>query len=245
MKFVFSIVSHGQRSEVEALLESLERWVVIGPHSLELIITNNLGDSDWKVKCSSIVVKTINNPRPKGFGDNHNSAFSTVSCDVFCVVNPDIVFIKDFDLNVLASVAGRKCIASPNILESDFSPADFRRADLTPVNLLRRKFFQTRQNVDLDFDWIAGMFLVFPSDFFRDIKGFDTRYFMYVEDCDICRTASKYNGELKVLEALVVCHHAQRQSRRSLKHFRWHVASLLRFWLKNLWEYSSRFRSVE
>ena len=33
---------------------------------------------------------TIQNIRPKGFGDNHNSAFSAYDSDFFFIVNPDI-----------------------------------------------------------------------------------------------------------------------------------------------------------
>lgn len=50
------------------------------------------------------------------------------------------------------------------------------------MNLLQRKFLKNNME---KFDWLAGMFLVVNSTSFKKLQGFDTVFFMYVEDCDL------------------------------------------------------------
>lgn len=232
MKFVFSVVSHGHRDEVRQLLDSLAQKVMLGSHSLRVIVTNNLPDADWEFQSEKFSVRTIHNLRPKGFGENHNTAFSVEECDVFCVVNPDIIFIENFYFEKVADALMANEAVSPVILETDLRVADFRRRDLSLRNLILRRFGMGDVSEPEDFEWLAGMFLCFPKDWFQKIKGFDTRYFMYVEDCDICRSVVKQGGTLGVISEMRVCHQAKRQSRKSIKHMRWHLTSLIKYWLK-------------
>jgi GT2 family glycosyltransferase len=78
-------------------------------------------------------------------------------------------------------------------------------------------------------EWAAGMFLLFNSEKFRSIGGFDTRYFMYLEDADICRRLNFAGFPTIVVPEITVIHDARRATGRSLQHFHWHLSSLLRF----------------
>jgi GT2 family glycosyltransferase len=80
------------------------------------------------------------------------------------------------------------------------------------------------------FDWLAGMFLVVNSISFRKLQGFDTDFFMYVEDCDLSMRARKAGMKIGDLEGFSVVHDARRASTKSFKHLRWHITSLLRYW---------------
>ena len=53
---------------------------------------------------------------------------------------------------------------------------------------------------------------------------------MYVEDCDLCMRARQANMNLAEIEDLTVIHDARRASRKSFKHFKWHISSLLKYW---------------
>ena len=83
-------------------------------------------------------------------------------------------------------------------------------------------------------EWVGGMFMLFSSSAYAQIAGFDERYFMYVEDVDVCTRL--WNAGLKVMACpcAVVIHEARRASRRSWGHLRWHITSLLRYFSRYL-----------
>jgi GT2 family glycosyltransferase len=104
------------------------------------------------------------------------------------------------------------------------------------MRVLRRIFGQRlRPDYSLDgdvpfaVDWAAGMFLLFDSAAYRSVGGFDERYFMYLEDADICHRLWAKGRRVIAAPSVSVVHDAQRASRRSLKHMRWHGASMARF----------------
>jgi GT2 family glycosyltransferase len=74
------------------------------------------------------------------------------------------------------------------------------------------------------------MFVVFRQDAFLKIDGFDERrFFMYLEDADICRRLLDNGWKTLINPSEQVIHMAQRASRRNLKHMRWHAVSAFRF----------------
>jgi N-acetylglucosaminyl-diphospho-decaprenol L-rhamnosyltransferase len=79
-------------------------------------------------------------------------------------------------------------------------------------------------------DWVAGMFVVYRRDAFKQVKGFDDkRFFMYLEDADICRRLAKAGWLVFLNPDSQVFHFAQRKSRTNFMHMRWHIISLLRY----------------
>jgi GT2 family glycosyltransferase len=78
--------------------------------------------------------------------------------------------------------------------------------------------------------WIPGLFMLFRSEAYREIGGFDERFFMYGEDFDICARTQLAGWKLQVAEDLLARHDAQRASRSSHRHLYWHVTSLLKVW---------------
>src|SRR5687767_11624034 len=88
-----SIVSHGQNKLVNRLLADLgERCSTV----LNVILTENIPDPvPLDFALSKHRLERILNPRPKGFGANHNAAFARSTAQFFFVVNPDIRLIVD------------------------------------------------------------------------------------------------------------------------------------------------------
>lgn len=229
MKLVFSIVSHGQQELVARFLCSLDQFVFSNTHSLKIIITENTGDI-VEYNSQKFDLICIRNLRPKGFGANHNAAFEKEDSDYFFIINPDIRFHNKFDLNeiILAMTEQSLDIASPKILNIEGQVEDYKRADLTLQNLVKRKLRIAKLE---KFEWLAGMFLITKSKSFRKLYGFDTDFFMYVEDCDLCMRARKHTMSLSSLEKYSVIHDARRASRHSVSHLRWHISSLLKYWM--------------
>ena len=77
----------------------------------------------------------------------------------------------------------------------------------------------------------TGCFMFFRTAAFMDLGGFDERFFMYLEDCDIARRAAE---KYKVLHYPManVYHLWERGSKKSKKLLLIHMKSILLYFLK-------------
>ena len=228
MKILISIVSHNQQALCGRLLRSIDNFLQSNLHDVIIVLTENTLIENLN-KSERFQTYNINNLRPKGFSTNHNATFERFESDIFIIVNPDIILDETFDLDLMVKllIMDELDILSPQIVGVSGAVEDYKRADLTFTNLLKRKFF--KNNVE-KFDWLAGMFLVVNSASFKKLQGFDADFFMYVEDCDLSMRARKAGIKIGDIEGFSVVHDARRASTKSFKHFRWHITSLLRYW---------------
>jgi N-acetylglucosaminyl-diphospho-decaprenol L-rhamnosyltransferase len=233
-QITLSIVSHAQGPLIRSLLSDL---ALLPQQNFEVIITVNVPEDETHFQGYPFPLTITRNLFPKGFGSNHNAAFGLSSSRWFAVVNPDIR-ISNLDLeDLIAPFQNPSIVAvAPVVLSPDGNVEDSARRFPTLARLAKRAIFGRR---DLDYqvgntpclvDWVAGMFIVFRREAFRDIGGFDAqRFFMYMEDADICRRIHDKGWKVAVNPDTKVTHMAQRASHSSLKHMRWHAVSAFRF----------------
>ena len=81
----------------------------------------------------------------------------------------------------------------------------------------------------IEVDWVAGMFMLFRSEDFREVGGFDERFFLYYEDVDICRRLLSRGQRCVFQPDASVIHHARRASRRDLRLMGIHASSAARY----------------
>lgn len=228
-----SIVSHGQGDLVRLLLEDLRRLAV---PDLSLILTLNIPEDEaWIPQSEKLPVQIIRNARPLGFGANHNQAFAQSDDEIFIVANPDLR-LKDASFADLSRGLADPQVAAcaPLVLGPDGSVQDSARrfpslAKLAHRVLLRQRNADYPPDATAEVDWVAGMLVLFRSAAFRQIGGFDERYFMYLEDADICRRLHAAGWKVMYRPCATVVHDARRNSHRSLRHLSWHVRSMARF----------------
>ena len=233
-----SIVSHGQGKLIVSLLSDLLRLYEDESASFEIILTFNISeDEEFLKQFKRLDIKIIRNQKVKGFGANHNAAFLQSNSNYFAVVNPDILvnsldfrdLLAPFQIPEVAAVA-------PLVLSGEGKVEDSARRFPTLLRFVSRVLIR-RRNPDYQIDsvphvvdWVAGMFVVFKKDAYQAIGGFDDRrFFMYLEDADICRRLGEKSWKTLINPNVRVIHMAQRASRRNLKHMRWHLVSAFRF----------------
>lgn len=229
-----SIVTHGHGK----LIERLTNQLLLLPVAKQIIITRNIPET-LSLPCSPKLF-VIDNLQPQGFGTNHNAAFKHCTQPFFCVLNPDIEFQENPFPYLLKTIETQQAaLVSPQILSSDGLPEDSIRHFPTIGSLFAkllhgaegRHSIPSNQAV-IHPNWIAGMFMLFRTADFAAINGFDERYFLYYEDVDICARLHKANKTIVTDLSASVIHHAQRASRKNLRHMRWHLASMIRYlWL--------------
>jgi N-acetylglucosaminyl-diphospho-decaprenol L-rhamnosyltransferase len=229
-----SIVSHGQSYLVRHLLDDLAE---LPQQNFEVLITINIPEDESPYQGYPFPISIIRNVAAKGFGANHNFAFSRCLTPWFAVVNPDIR-IESLDLQVLISPFQSHIVAAvaPVVLSTQGKVEDSARRFPTFTRFVKRIIFK-RRNADYQVrehpysvDWVAGMFVVFRRDAFQEIGGFDDRrFFMYLEDAEICKRIATKGWKVIVNPDAKIIHMAQRASRRNLRHMRWHAVSAFRY----------------
>lgn len=178
-----SIVSHGQLDLVRPLLEELDRFS--RGMVAKVVLTLNIPEADALAGLHwGFEVERIENPAPMGFGANHNQAFGRCATPWFLVLNPDIRFDRDVLQPLVAQARPDSGLLTPRILEPGKPEPEQHRALITPHEILvRRRPGYVRPAVP---HWIPGLFMLFRSDAYREIGGFDERFFMYGEDSEWC-----------------------------------------------------------
>lgn len=162
--------------------------------------------------------------------------------DFFLTLNPDVIISASMFVDMMDLVKILPCQLFTIDLYKD---AEFNNPEqslrLFPtwknlVNLILNKPVCLAYNKEslsnyAQVDWASGAFLGFRSSLYEMLKGFDTRYFMYYEDVDICYRA-KYHFEESVhfFKEIKAVHFGAYQNRKFLsKHFRWYMSSLIKF----------------
>jgi N-acetylglucosaminyl-diphospho-decaprenol L-rhamnosyltransferase len=229
-----SIVSHGQNSLVNELLRDIGRHCA---SDVSLVLTQNIPEEvSFCREALPAPVHIIRNERPKGFGANHNAAFVGCKSRYFCVMNPDLRLAAD-PFPMLLETLGHStaAVAGPLVRTPAGALEDSARRFPT-VNVLLKKMLGSPCAPDyphdagpVPADWVAGMFMLFCSDAYRAIGGFDERYFLYYEDVDICRRVRKIGRLVYYDPRVTVIHDARRASRRNPRLALHHLASALRF----------------
>ena len=230
-----SIVSHGQLELIRPLLDQLDRFS--RGTTAKVLLTLNIPEPDalaggqWGFPLERIV-----NAQPMGFGANHNQAFAQCDTPWFLVLNPDIRFDADVLAPLVAHATPDAGLLAPRILEPGRTTPEQHRAIITPREILTRR--RPGYAIPAEPAWIPGLFMLFRSEAYRQIGGFDERFFMYGEDFDICARLRLAGWRIRIAEHLQTRHEAQRASRTSFRHLYWHVTSLLKVWTSPaFWRY--------
>ena len=228
-----SIVSHRHGALVHELLRDIER----SREAVEVLLTINSEEPlPFQPDTFGFPVKLIVNPRPRGFGANHNAAFRQSSGGHFCVLNPDIRFDSDpFPALRRALEDETIGVAAPVVLSPAGEIEDSARKYPTLLSVAKKAFARVPT---LDYaiggepfspDWVAGMCMLFRREVFARAGGFDERYFLYYEDVDLCRRLNRLGYRAQLVPEARVVHDARRHSHGNLRHLVWHVSSLLRY----------------
>lgn len=203
------------------------------PEVSRIVITQNVAEAveypaDPKLEVCS-------NKVPCGYGANQNAAFARAATPFFCVLNPDIRIEKNPFPALLAAMQDNQVAASAPVIASPAGQQeDSARKFPTVLSLLGKAAGvgdgtyadrEARENPD----WLAGMFLLLRASTFREIDGFDEKYFLYYEDVDLCWRLRKNGYVLRQVQEVTAVHDAQRASRREWQHGRRHLASMARF----------------
>lgn len=230
-----SIISHSHGAMVERLVAEL----LTCPEIEQILVTRNIPESLDLPKDDRILV--LDNIVPVGFASNHNRAFHHCTQLYFCPLNPDIQLLGNPFPPLLAAMENTEAaIVAPLVRNPSGSLEDSLRSFPTLYSLLLKalKVSDGRCNIKegqsvVYPEWVAGMFMLFRSSNFRQLDGFDPKFFLYYEDVDICVRTWKAGMKVLACPSVSVIHDAQRASHRNLRFLRWHISSMARYFYKH------------
>lgn len=242
-----SLVSHKNTQEIKHLISTLtkDRSGI----KFQIIITDNLNDNLIENQFPNCHI--LRNKHPQGFAHNHNTAFHHAKGRYFCILNPDIVFVENVFEKLIALIEkGEADIVAPVVVDQNGLVQDSFRDMPTPSELVRRRLRRQESEISLSLDsdtispdWIAGMFLLMKAETFRQLGGFDEKFFLYFEDVDFCTRTRLQRFSLLVDTRTRVQHDAHRSSRKNVKYLFWHLQSAYRFFTSSIYYQAKKNRS--
>ena len=238
-KLLISIVSHGQLELVNDLLSDLalcdlEQCIIV----VRSNITENLEISAQNLDC-----RHVKNLRPAGFSCNHNRNFEMTKSKYFAVLNPDLKIVDPqiFQKLICVMEDNTESLVCPRIVDRNGHIQDSARNFPKFLELLRRICYGRTEKAGDDanikvekvrkVDWSAGMFHLYPSSLYLQMKGFDEKYFLYCEDVDMGLRLKRKGFSTLVCESTSVEHDARRDSHKSMKFLFYHLRSYVRLYL--------------
>ena len=238
MNIDLSVVSHRQGALASLMLQDVSG----SPEIATAQLTLNLPEPDTLVP-QWPQLRTRLNPQPLGFATNHNQAFASCKQPFFCVANPDLRLpINPFPALLRGMEDPQVGLIAPIVLNPAGALEDSARHFPTPQGLIRKAFGKEDGRYNLEpnlkgaprpVDWVAGMFLLFRAEAFRDVGGFDANFHLYYEDVDICARMWRAGWKVIVSPQATVVHDAQRASRQNPQYMAWHAASMGRYFFKH------------
>ncbi len=197
-------------------------------------------------------VKIVQNEKPYGFGFNNNLGVQSANGECVALLNPDVI-LKERAIDVLYEYVQHNDFAGivvPKLLNTDGTLQRSVRRFISPNILLGRLL--TRGNdltnntavqkylcEDIDRDvkqninWSVGAALFMRRETYKTLGGFDTDYFLYMEDEDLCLRAWKQGCSVMYLPNSEVVHNHIRLTYKSLSHVFMHLRSMLTFFRKH------------
>ncbi|WP_221931600.1 glycosyltransferase [Palleronia caenipelagi] len=205
-----------------------------------VILRENTGELAHQMPAHVDVVSNLN---PVGFGENHNRSFEMAGlddADWFVICNPDVTGTEDqlADLLGRAEAEGETLVA-PLLWNNRTEQWDHNvrpRLSLWSLGLSflgqsHHSRYAAEDTSDLQYAyWASGAFIAIRAGLFRKLGGFDERYFMYMEDVDLCDRARALDVRVRFYPDIRMfhnCAHANKSA--SNRKFRHHLRSVFRY----------------
>lgn len=237
-----SIVTYNDIDRAPITIDSVIKNTKKYPLKLYVIDNNSTdGTADYIEKNGQAVV--VKSSKNVGFGAAHNIALTQELGKYHFVINPDITVNSDVISEMVDYFENNPDVvmAMPKILSEDGSeqklPKErptFKRLFLGRLSKkIRGEYVWADRDIDAptEIDFCTGCFFCIRTDVFKSLKGFDQRYFMYLEDVDLALSAKQF-GKVVMIPQVAVTHVWERTSSKSLKYLIIHIVSSFKFLFK-------------
>ena len=235
------------QEEVETLQKTIDCFLEI-PCDKRLFLVDNSPTDILKDQFKHPEIIYFFVGKNKGFGKGHNLVLGQIQqlSKYHLILNPDIVFKPQVIPHLIRELEHNKSVAmiSPKVVYPDGALQFTCRMHPTVLELISRRLGVNKQyvqkksyrNLDLSKpfypEFIHGCFLLFNTNDFIQINGFDERYFLYMEDADISRKIAEIGKRILYQPTETVEHLHRRESAKSVNLFLIHMSSAFKYFKK-------------
>lgn len=208
IKLSYCVVTYNSEDKIEKLINNLEN-VTPQMYTFNIYVVDN-GSTDGTVKKVENKVKEFENIKliipdeNKGFGGGNNMVLQYLDSNYHVLVNPDISISDSMQIEKMVEyMESNKDVGllSPKILNVDgttqklykHNPSilDMALRFISPKLMRKRQLWFVHDETGYVktglIEHASGAFMFFRTEIFKEVNGFDERYFMYMEDADITR----------------------------------------------------------
>lgn len=206
----------------------------------------------------AIRLELVHYPENPGYGVANNRVLNPSSDDFLLVLNPDAELAVDALAVALDFLKRHPDVVAvaPRVVNEDGDREflckqrpgvfTFLLRGFAP-NWLKARFEKRLAQFDMREETADGVLtanvpiasgccLLMRGDAFRDMGGFDERYFLYFEDFDLCVRLGR-QGRIVYLGTMNVIHHGGNAARKGLWHIYQFLRSGLRFFASTGWRW--------
>jgi GT2 family glycosyltransferase len=218
----------------------------------KLFLIDNSPQNDLREKFVHPEIEYIHTKKNIGFGAGHNKIINKIKnySTYHLILNPDVSFKPSVIPKLIEELKKEKDVSmiAPKVLFSNGDHQYTCRRYPSLLELLTRssavfKYFFSSvihkgEYYDKDLtksfypDFMHGGFLLFKTEDFVSINGFDERYFLYMEDVDICRKIDAFGKKKRYFPKEEIIHILKKGSSKNLKLFFIHLISIMKYFNK-------------
>jgi N-acetylglucosaminyl-diphospho-decaprenol L-rhamnosyltransferase len=243
------VVSYNSAVDLPACLDSL---TVQEGVSVRVVVVDNLSSDDSvetaRQRGSVVVVNDSN----RGFAVAVNQGLQQGCAPWVLILNPDAQLAPGALCILLERAQADATVGcvGPRTLDDDGAEYPSRRSfpsivtaavhgflgSLWPANPATRRYHAegTPRDRSSVVDWVSGSCMLLPRHAWESVGGFDERYFLYVEDMDLCFRLRRAGWKTMYEPAATVMHSRGRSSRhRPLRSVLHHHLGAARFYWRS------------
>ena len=267
MKLSVIIVPYKCKDELDVALEAVYKQIT--SYDYEVIIIDNdsqdgtvemvkekyLSQSELSVK--TVLIENSN----EGFGKANNRGMAMAKGDYILLLNPDTKLAPDNFQVMVDFMQSRKDVgmATCKLLKAN-GDLDWacRRSEPDPkiafyrlsgLQFLFPKKFGTYNvmnkdiNQETEVDCIVGAYMMISRDCYQTVRGFDTEFFMYGEDIDLCYRVRQGGFKIWYYPKTMSFHYKGKSSKKSSQKslYAFHEAMILYYKKHYQKKYNSKF----
>lgn len=203
------------------------------------------------------LVRLIKSERNLGFGGGNNLGAKNAHGKYILILNPDI-FVNEDSIQKMVDFMEENPdvgVLGPKLVYPDGTVQDSCRRNMTFSDLIIKRTFLRKLPVlkkrvekytmdDFDHstvrevDLLVGACFIIPREVYEKVGGFDERYFLFMEDFDLCKEIKKSGKKVVYFPKVEVTHNHKRLSGGSIfgllrKRVFWiHVGSAFKYFWK-------------
>ena len=188
----FVIVTFNSRKVIFDCLNSL-------PKEFHKLIIDNSSDKELKKELEQNYdkIKVILSEN-KGMGAGNNLGILRSNTQYVYVLNPDVVLKKDTLSNINTSISGLQNFAILSPISDNLDYPNFK---------IGKKIGETiHKDIIANVEEIDGYSMIINKSFFSNNIFFDEKFFMYLENVDLCLRAKKNDGKLIIVKNSKIHH---------------------------------------